>query len=84
MTDSLGIRQLHRGAVSGVWTFRTAERCWELARGYAFFAYPVPVIKTKTPRLLPGRWFWTTRYEDISKLDESSISNPEIRNLKLD
>ncbi|PYS35096.1 MAG: hypothetical protein DMG14_27825 [Acidobacteria bacterium] len=21
-------------------TFRTAERCWEISQGYAFFAYP--------------------------------------------
>jgi len=40
MTDSLGIRQLHRGAVSGVWTFRTAERCWEISQGVRVFCVP--------------------------------------------
>src|SRR5438552_798363 len=53
MTDSLGIRQLHRGAVSGVWTFRTAERCWEISQGYAFFAYPWNTSALWNPH--PGR-----------------------------
>ena len=35
---------------------RTAERCWELSRGYAFFAYPRKecAINSRTPNGVRG------------------------------
>src|SRR5438093_12093448 len=53
----------HRGAVLEFGHFRTAERCWEISQGYAFFAYPwnrsttlesAPERVSRTPRTPAG------------------------------
>src|SRR5438876_5150651 len=34
--------------------FRTAERCWEISQGYAFFAYPLEYFDNSGIRTLKG------------------------------
>src|SRR5438552_424503 len=61
----------------GVWTSGTAERCWEISQGYAFFAYPWntstlwnphPERVSRTPRTpCRGRDSWCVSIPGVRK-----------------